>query len=84
MSVKRATLHIGQATAEATLKRDRSAMCARQRSLAKIRNVITREIVVMAGRRAPLTMTTRSLGTLVVEGDSRFHYPLHDVPAAQS
>jgi lysophospholipase L1-like esterase len=79
-TIKRASLEIGKAMAEATLRQHRSAMRARQRNLAKGRNVITRQIVVTTGRAAkPTRIMTRTLGTLVAEGDSWFDYPLHDI-----
>src|ERR671912_2849844 len=73
-------LGIGQAMADATMKRRRAAARTRRRALAQSRAPVGRRITVAAtATTAAAELRSRSAGVLVAEGDSWFNYPFHDI-----
>jgi lysophospholipase L1-like esterase len=73
-------LEVGQAMAEATLKRRRKAISTRKRALTRSPTLVSRSIVATT-KGVPLkaTVASASAGVIIAEGDSWFDYPLNDV-----
>ncbi len=73
-------MDIGQAIADATVKRRRAAARTRRRALSQRATFMTRRIMTSAaGIPGEAVVTSSSAGVLIAEGDSWFDYPLHDV-----
>jgi len=75
-SVKKA-LATGDALAEDTLKRRKTAERTRKRALTGAKAQVTHSVT--SGPRGKTVVTHTSAGVLIAEGDSWFDYPFHDV-----
>ena len=77
---KARALAVGQAMAEAALRRRRTEARNRQAALRTNRALVTRSITTTMSLTTDVFETTsRSAGVLVAEGDSWFDYPFVDV-----
>jgi hypothetical protein len=73
-------LEIGQAMADATMKRRRAAARTRRRALAQSPAPVSRRLTAAGtATTAAAELRSRSAGVLVAEGDSWFNYPFHDI-----